>query len=217
MDFYIAASLSLSMMVPAIIAAVRLPNISSEFDPFLIFIWLNAFNVGFGNIIEPLGYYNIVHYNIWFLSDAFILLWLFKKWNLFESKKLYYSIGIMFAICWAAETIFLSKFTGDFNSYFRILYSFIVILLSISMINNLLLKANINPLKNSIFLICCTFVLLNTITVIGEAFFAYNLILGNKFRMYMEDLITFINVLCSLFFALIILWMPKKQAFTLQY
>jgi hypothetical protein len=195
-------------MVPAIIAAVRLPNISSEFDPFLIFIWLNAFNVGFGNIIEPLGYYNIVHYNIWFLSDAFILLWLFKKWNLFESKKLYYSIGIMFAICWAAETIFLSKFTGDFNSYFRILYSFIVILLS---------KANINPLKNSIFLICCTFVLLNTITVIGEAFFAYNLILGNKFRMYMEDLITFINVLCSLFFALIILWMPKKQAFILQY
>ena len=217
MDFYLAVSLSLSIVVPAIIAAVRLPVISSDFDPFLISIWLNAFNVGFGSIIVQFGYYNIVHYNIWFLADAFILLWVFRKWNLFESKKLFNSIATIFAICWTAETIFLSKFTGEFNSYFRILYCFIVILLSIGMINTLLLKANINPLKNSIFLICCTFVLLNTITVIGEAFFAYNLILGNEFRMYMEDLIIFINVLCSLFFALIILWMPKKQAFTLQY
>ena len=217
MDFYVAASLSLFIVVPAIVAAVRLPDISSDFDPFLIFIWLNAFNVGFGTIIEPLGYYNIVHYNIWFLADAFILLWLFRKWNLFESKKVYRSIVIMLGICWLVETIFFSKLTTDYNSYFRILYSFIVILRSISLINSLLLKANINPLKNPIFLICCTFILLNTITVIGEAFFAYNLILGNEFRMYMEDLIIFINVLCSLFFALIILWMPKKQAFTLQY
>lgn len=217
MDFYVAVSLGLSMTVPAIVAAVRLPYISSDFDPFLISLWLNAFNVGFGNIIEPLGYYNIVHYNIWFLADAYILLWLFKKWNLFESNKLYYSIAIILGICWFVEVIFVSKFTGDFNSYFRILYSFVVILMSIGMINSFLLKAKINPIRNSIFLICCTFVLLNTITVIGEAFFAYNLILGNEFRMYMEDLIIFINALCSLIFALIILWMPKKQAFMLRY
>jgi hypothetical protein len=199
------------------VAAIRLPTISSEFDPFIIAIWLRGANAAFGLIIQHFGYNNIVHYNLWFVGEAFLLLWAFEKWNLFESKKFYRFLAVALGFTWLAETILFSKLTGDYNSYFRIIYSFVVILMSISMINNILLRAAINPLKNSIFLICCTLVLLNTITVIGEAFFAYNLIMGEEFRIYMDHIINFIDALCSLIFALIILWMPKKQAFTLQY
>jgi hypothetical protein len=209
--------LTLFALIPAIVAAVRLSAISSEFDPFIIAIWLRGVNAAFGLIIQHFGYNNILHYNLWFLGDALLLLWVFEKWNLFESKNLYRFLAVALGFTWLAETIFFSRLNGDYNSYFRIIYSFVVILMSISMINNILLKAAINPLKNSIFLICCALVLLNTITVIGEAFFAYSLIMGEEFRLYMDRIITFMDALCSLIFALIILWMPKKQAFTLQF
>jgi hypothetical protein len=217
MSYYVVTALGLFVVVPAIIAAFRLPDINPVFDPFIISIWVNAFNVFFSSAVDPLGYYNIVPYNIWFLLDAFIMLWLFKKWNLFESKKLYHSLWILLGIFWLVETIFFSKLIGEFNSYFRILYCFIVILMSISTINSILMKERINLMKNSMFLICCTFVLLNTITVIGESFFASNLQLGNTFRISMDRLITYTNLLCNIIFSLIIVWMPKKQAFMLQY
>ncbi len=164
-----------------------------------------------------LGYYNIFHYNIWFLLDAIVLLWSFKKWNLFESKKVYNSLWILISICWLLESIFLSKLTRDYNSYFRILYSFLIILMSISTINSLLMKERKPLIKNPIFVICCTFVLLNTITVLGEAFFASHLQLGNNFRINVDHVIVYTGWLCNTVYAITILWMPKKQAFILQY
>lgn len=217
MTVLIGGILYLLAVLPAIVGSIRLPRISSDFDPFIVCIWLYGINGGISYSMQHIGYYNIFHYNIWFLADAYCLLWTFKKWNLFASKKLYYSIAVFFGACWLLETVYLSKLTGDYNSYFRIIYTFTVILMSISMINTLLLKATIYPLKNSIFLICCTFILLNTISLISEAFFAYNLVLSNQFRIYMDHINTFINALCSLIFALIILWLPRKQAFTPQY
>jgi hypothetical protein len=217
MSVLFSGILMLLAVLPAIAAAIKLPSISSEFDPFIVCIWFYGFNAGISYPVMDMGYYNIFHYNMWFLADAYCLLWAFKKWNLFASKKFYYSIAVFFGVCWLLETVYFSKLIGDYNSYFRIIYTFTVILMSISMINTLLLKATINPFKNSIFLICCTLILLDTISLISEAFFAYNLVLSNQFRIYMDHINTYINALCSIIFALIILWLPRKQAFTLQY
>src|SRR6188508_854201 len=141
MGYYIDLTLSvIFIVIPACIGWIRFSNINEVFYPFLISIWLNAVNVIFGSIIVEFDYNNIFHYNIWFLLDAFVLLWLFKKWNLFESKKLYHSLQFLLGICWLLESIFLSKLIQDYNSYFRIVYSFLVILMSISTINSLLMR-----------------------------------------------------------------------------
>ena len=204
-------------MIPAVVGWIRFPQINPVFYPFLISIWLNALNVIFGSIIVQFGYYNIFHYNIWFLIDAFLLLWLFKKWNLFESKKVYYSLWVLLSVCWLAESIFLSKLTRDYNSYFRIFYSFLIVLMSISTINSLLMRERKPLIRNPMFIICCTFALYNTITVVAEAFFASHLQLGDSFRINMDFMILYAGFLFNTIYAIAILWMPKKQAFILQY
>ena len=217
-SYYIDLMLSIFfIMIPAVVGWIRFPQINPVFYPFLISIWLNALNVIFGSIIVQFGYYNIFHYNIWFLIDAFLLLWLFKKWNLFESKKVYYSLWVLLSVCWLAESIFLSKLTRDYNSYFRIFYSFLIVLMSISTINSLLMRERKPLIRNPMFIICCTLVLLNTITVMAESFFAFNLQLGAAFRIKMERMIVLTGLICDLVYTLAILWMPKKQAFVLQY
>ncbi len=218
MGYYIDLTLSvIFIVIPACIGWIRFSNINEVFYPFLISIWLNAVNVIFGSIIVEFDYNNIFHYNIWFLLDAFVLLWLFKKWNLFESKKLYHSLQFLLGICWLLESIFLSKLIQDYNSYFRIVYSFLVILMSISTINSLLMRERKSLLKNPMFVICCTFVLMNTITVLAEAFFASHLQLGESFRINMDNIIVYSAFLFNTVYAIAILWMPKKQAFILQY
>ena len=217
-SYYIDLMLSIFfIMIPAVVGWIRFPQINPVFYPFLISIWLNALNVIFGSIIVQFGYYNIFHYNIWFLIDAFLLLWLFKKWNLFESKKVYYSLWVLLSVCWLAESIFLSKLTRDYNSYFRIFYSFLIVLLSISTINSLLMRERKPLIRNPIFIICCTFALYNTITVVAEAFFASHLQLGDSFRINMDFMILYAGFLFNTIYAIAILWMPKKQAFILQY
>ena len=106
MSYYRDLVLSLFIIVPAIVGWIRIHNINSRFYPFIISIWLNALNTLFVSIIVEFGYYNTYSYNIWFLFDAYLLLWLFKEWNLFESKRLYRSLWILLSTVWLSETIF---------------------------------------------------------------------------------------------------------------
>ena len=124
---------------------------------------------------------------------------------------------VLLSVCWLAESIFLSKLTRDYNSYFRIFYSFLIVLMSISTINSLLMRERKPLIRNPIFIICCTFALYNTITVVAEAFFASHLQLGDSFRINMDHMILYAGFLFNTIYAIAILWMPKKQAFILQY
>jgi hypothetical protein len=145
-------------------------------------------------------------------------LWLFKKWHLFDaSKNIYYGLFILYSIAWLTEMIFIAKFSLAYASYFRILYSFITVLMSINVINFLLMKERSMLLRNSMFIICCSFVLFYSLAAVSEAFFAYGVRLSNSFLAYVTYILIFANFFCNLIYALAILWMPKKQAFTLQY
>jgi len=219
MSYYENLVISLFFAIsPVIVGAIRFSKINPVFYPFLVSLWLSAFNLTFGYLIVHFGYYNIVHYNIWFLLDAFVLLWCFKIWNLFErAVKLYRALQVLFGLFWMAETLIFTKLTLTYNSYFRIFYSFIIVLMSINTINYILIRERKSLLKNSVFVICCCFVLSNTITVLAEAFFASNLQLGDIFRLNMDRIITYATLLCNLIYVIAILWMPKKQAFMLQY
>ena len=218
MNYYLLKALDLLIIIPATIAWLRFSKINSIYYPFLFSIWITTLDNIYGGIIVEFGYYNIVDFNIWVLLNAYIILWLFKKWNIFDqAKRLYQFLLILFGFAWMLETILLSKLTLGFNSYFRILSSFVFILMSISTINFLLMRERKSLVKNPMFIICCTFVLFNTITVLSEAFFASNLQLGDQFRINVDRMIVFTGVLSNLVYAITILWMPKKQAFILQY
>jgi hypothetical protein len=215
--YYFLKVLNLLIIIPVIISIVRFNKINPVFRPFAYLLWGGCLNEVFSGVVIQMGYYNTVNFNIWLLLEAYILIWLFKEWRLpVSSKKLYNSMFFIYSIAWLLETIFISKLTLGFNSYFRILYSFITVLMSISLINFLLLKER-NLLRNPMFIISCAFILFYTITSVAEAFYAYGLHFPGKGDIYMSVVITVTNFVCNLIFVLAILWMPKRQAFSLQY
>jgi hypothetical protein len=219
MNFYVSQVINLLILFVGIVGWVKFKSISPTYYPFIILIWVGTVNEVYSAvIINFFGKYNIINLNLYWLAEAVLMLWQFKVWNLFGSlNRIYNVLLILFIGSWLTETIMLSKLHLEFNSYFKILYAFISVLLSISMINQTLMKEKDGLAKNSIFIICIGFVFMLTYSLLTELFYVYRLELSDTFNTNLHYIFIVINFFCNLLYILAILWMPKKQAFTLQY
>lgn len=217
MNYYIAYIFNFTILIGTIIGCIRFRRIHPDFYPFLFLIWAGSINEITSTAIVFLGYYNIVNFNIYNLVEALLATWLFYRWQLFnDNHRFYHSLQITICLAWLLDIAFISGFS-NFNSYFRIFYSFILILLSISMINRMLFKERIHFFKNPVFIICSGFIIFYTLTVLTEAFFVYGLKLSSAFQANVNYILNSTNLFCNLIYALAILWMPRRQAFSLQY
>ena len=115
------------------------------------------------------------------------------------------------------ESILVTRIYLEFNSYFRIFYSLILVLSSVSMINQILMKEREKLAKNPTFIICIAFIFALTYSLLIELFFVYHLQLSATFNTNLHYIFIVINLFSNLLYFLAILWMPKRQAFTLQY
>ena len=208
MNYYVSYILSLLIIIPATIGWVRFKKISPAYVPFLLWLSLGFLNetVSFVLVIV-LRQYNIVNSNIYLLLESLLILWQFNRWHLFEKRVSYILFVVFFIIVWLIENLFISKLYLGFNSYFHIIYAFIIVLM----------RERNSLLKSPEFMLSALFVILFTYGVLVETFWTYGLKMSSEFSKNMQHIFVFINLFCYVIFALVILWMPKRQAFTLQF
>lgn len=225
-----------SLAIAAIIAIIRFKKAVPTYLPFFIFIL-----VGFTN--EIISYFtanylrnNAVNNNIYVLAESLLLLWQFKCWRLFDNKRyLPLALGAAFILFWIVEVLFFTSIM-QVAAYFRVFYSFVIVLLSITMVNKLITTERGNLLKNAAFIICIAFIIYFTYKILVEIFYIYGVIvstantelqqlkLENKalydqmvaenktFRIRVFDIMRFINLFCNLVYAVALLWVPKKRS-----
>ncbi len=163
------------------------------------------------------GYSNIINYNIFSLAEALLITWQFKRWRLFERQQfLYYLLQAVFIITWCVENFLVRKFE-TFNSYFTIEHSIIIVLMSIEMFNRVIFKEPVRLWRNPVFLICIGMMMFFIYALLIEAFWIYGLNQTNDFRISVYEILTYINLLTNLLFALATIWIPMKQEYLLRY
>ena len=206
---------TLSIIVPALLALIRYKHIHPVYLPFLILIWVAFFNETISVTLVSLHFYNIINNSIYYLLESILILWQFNRWNLFrQHKKFFNALVVIFLILWFINCIFISHFKA-FPSYFSIVYSFVIVLMSVNMLNSLLIRENQQLFRNPVFLICIGFIIFFTYNTLVEIFWLYGLASSKSFRLYIFNILSYINLLSNLIYALAILWMPRKQEFTL--
>jgi hypothetical protein len=151
------------------------------------------------------------------IVEALLILWFFRNLYLFKNDRPYFLSGAAFLVLWLLETILSSKLFNAYNSVCGILFSFVIVLMSISIMNEQLIKERASLTKNSVFIICVALVLYNTLTVFSETFYAYGLKLSLTFQKDVLFITSMENILSNVLYAFAIYFMPKKQSFTLQY
>jgi len=206
-----------SILLPLVMSFVRLKRISTTFYPFLFVIWGGCINEITGHWVVSRGYSNAIPSNIFNLLEACFIIWFFYK---IDSpgyiRKIWVLLLFLFLAGWGFENVFIGKFGIYFNSYFNMFSGMAIVLISINAINEMLVKER-ELLKNSTFLLCIAFIIYFTYRILVEAFWLYGGNIGPGFMIKVYHIHSWINLLCNIIFACAILWMQKRQAFTLQY
>lgn len=206
---------SFSIIVPAIIGIIRFNKINRIYFPFILCIWVGLLNELISELlIDYFHVSNSVNTDIYCLIEALLYTWLFRNLNLFINAKQYILLMIFLCAAWLIDNFIISKITR-FDSYFTIVYSLVIVLMSITILNRLIVQ-QINLLANSTFLICASLIIYFTLMALMEIFWLYGLNSSSTFRLNIYRIMAYINLSVNLIFALAILWMHRKQEFTLQ-
>ncbi|HWJ92572.1 MAG TPA: hypothetical protein VNR87_15750 [Flavisolibacter sp.] len=217
MSFELSYIFTFSILVGGLLGIFRFNNIRQEFYPFIFLIWLACINEVLGLFLVLSGHYNIINNNVYSLFEALLLLWFFKRIGTIQRQRVLYPYLLsLIVLTWVADNFIFHYFGENFNSYFNIICSFTVVLLAISTINEILISDD-DILKNPVFLICAGIVIFFTYMILVEAFWISGPRISKNFRRKVFEILYWINFFCNLIYALAILWMRKKQAFTLQF
>lgn len=215
MSHVLTRILGFSVIVPALVGIIRIQKINRIYLPFLICMWIGLLNECINYIlIDFFHSSNAVNSNIYNLIESFLYVLLFKNLDLFTNRINYILLVSFLCATWLYENLVISKF-AQFDSYFTIVYSLTIVLMSITMINRLIIK-QMDLLTNPSFLICTAFILYFTLAVLTEIFWLYGLNSSEDFRVNIYRIMGYINSSVNLIFVLSILWMHRKQEFTPQ-
>jgi len=208
---------SFSILIAAAISWVRYKKIDPQFTPFIICISVAVCNEMISFIITRLHYTTAYNNNSYVLLEALLITWQFKNWGLF-SRSRYLFIMLMLAIPmgWVIENLLVFRLS-QVSSYFRISYSYLIVMMSINIMCSLIISYRDKLLRSSVFLICLGFVIYFTNKILFEAFWLYGLNAGSEFRNNVFIVLTWINLIVNLIYAVAVLWIPKKPLYTRLY
>lgn len=217
-SYHVAQVLALLIAIPAAIGVLRYNSVLPSFRPFILLICIGLANEIISSLLPAMGSSNAVNTNIYLLIEAFMLLWLFYRWS-FQSKavlRAYLFVAVTLLAIWITDN-FLLYSLNRFNSIFTIVYSLVVLTLSVNQMNQVIYTDRGYILRNARFIICVAFLYYYGYRMIFEVFYIYDLSLSDGFYRNLYYILIVMNAICNLIFALAILWMPTKQRFTLPY
>lgn len=211
MNYWLRLALSFTILVPVVVSWWRYKKIPPVYHPFIWCLWLGLLNEILSFILSRVIHSNAVNSNGYVLAESLFLLWQFQRWQLFSRfPHVGTVIACSFLAVWLVENFITGKITA-FSSWFRILYSFVTVLMSIIMLNGLLLREKRTLLTHPVFLICAAFSMYYTYNVLVETFWVYGLNRGKAFRVNVYRIMLFINVISNLIYTAAILWIPTKH------
>ncbi len=201
--------------IPAIVAITKWKKIPPSYYPFIWFIWLTVLREISVTITAHIYRNNAVPANIYILLMSIFLLLQFNNWSLFKQhKKMFHILMALFIAVWCWEFLYFTNLWHH-SSYYRIIFSFILVLLSIHTINLIINSTPTKLTKNSIFLICIAFIMLFTIKTILEIIFQLGLNTNNVFISFIYQKISYLTIPINILYAIAIKFIPQKSTFTL--
>ena len=207
--------LSYSVGIGAIIGLIRLRVINQAYLPFILFLLLGLLNEILTTIVINKGYSNALNNNIYDFIEAILLLLLFRNWKVFERhRKFFWYLLFLFIAAWGIENFYFSSI-NRFNSYFNIFYSFVIVLMSIHMINRIISEERSRLIRNAQFIISLGFIIFFTYKLLIEIFWVYGLNASDEFRGKVYRILAFVNLTVNLLYAIAVLWIPRKREYTL--
>lgn len=214
---FIIPLLSQSILLPIIIGLIRFRRIDKGYQPFFILLCIGFFTEVVSYIlIHQLHKSNVVAINIYLLLEWTLIALQFHVWGFFrQNKRAFYSLLIFTTLFWIGENLVFHHITG-IVPYFRFLYFFLIVLLSINKINFMITHDNRNLFRNPKFLLCIGFIIYFIYMIVFYWAFEVSLFGKTEISNNITFLMAYVNVFTNIIYAIAFLLIPAPQTFTLE-
>jgi hypothetical protein len=142
-------------------------------------------------------------------------LWQFSVWN-WKCRQPFRLAAVALLVLWMTENVVLQKMFV-FGSVFPITFSLLMVILAAVELSRQITPERNNLLTTPKFMICCGAILFHTYRIIVECFYIQGIAASEGFLANIFTILTVVNVIVNLLYALVILWIPEKKKFTLPY
>ncbi|HXB09597.1 MAG TPA: hypothetical protein VNW04_20865 [Puia sp.] len=210
--------LSASILIPFFIGLVRLRRIKrSSYQPFFALILLGVLSeIVSSFLIRVLHIHNAVSNNMWFLTEWLLIATQFRMWGVFRNrKKVYYLLLFIPCLAWVTENLCFGQI-GYFSPYYQVLYCFLVVILSVNTINFMITHDYRNLFGNATFLICIAFIIYFIYRIVFNWAYQTSLRGTTQTTSLIITLMSYVNALTNIIFAIALLRIPRPQKFTLK-
>jgi hypothetical protein len=207
---------SLVVLFPLIIGLIQLRKIDRGYQLFVFLMLMYLVNETISLICKKVFATNAINFNLFSLVEGLFINYMFYTWGFLKNQKkafLFLQLGI--TLLWVIENLVFLRIT-EFPPYYRLVYSFIIVLLSVNQINYLIIHDSRNLLKNAQFLICIAFIIFFMYQILYEIAYQYkdassdSLAFSRKVSRLFVDMNIFINLL----FGVAAYFIPKKEKFS---
>ena len=217
MKSFLLFLVSESILIPFITGLVRFRRIGNSYRPFFILIVvaviIEAIN---GYMIKVQHHSNAIPVNIYALIECLLIIWQFHTWGWLRSRKQVFYGLLLFSIAgWMVENLVYGHIT-EFPPFFRFLYSFLIVLLSVNKINYMITHDNRTLLRSPDFLICIGLIIFFIYKIIYEWAYQTSLFGQSDITSIIIMSFGYINALTNIIFAIALLLIPAPQKFTLR-
>ncbi|HWR32139.1 MAG TPA: hypothetical protein VN451_01330, partial [Chitinophagaceae bacterium] len=135
LPYYVAVGLGYSIVIAAAIGLMRYKSILPAYRPFIYIILLGFLDHNLSVILNETIRNNAVNSNIYVLLESLLYIWFFKNLGgFFKKMTVFYFLFIFLIIVWGYDNLIRNNLSTT-NSLFRIVYSFVLIFLSIEQLN----------------------------------------------------------------------------------
>lgn len=216
MTYNLAVVFTFTVGIGAILALIRFNKINRAWLPFILFLWIGLITEIVSYIITHMHQTNTVTNNVYVLLESFLLTWQFYNWGLFKRRKWLFPVLLSaFALWWIIESLFFGMLQMPMT-YFRIFFSFVMVIMSINSFNEQLMKETHNIWLNPVFLICIAFLLYFTFKVIIGSFWISGFKGSYAFSRNIVIAMIYINCIANLIYAFAVLCMDRKHPSSLR-
>lgn len=206
-----------SIAIAAIIAIIRYKRIYPGFRPFLFICWVALATETVCYFVVYQGNYTYIPYSIYTIIESLLIIWLFRNLGLFSRRPYWFILLISFCLfVWLIEIIIYKGMNRNMT-WFRLVYSLIVVLLSILLLSKELSVQRTFLLKSPVFLICTGFLLYYAFTVIAGVFELYGYGGSVAFRRQVQLILIYTNLFVNLIYAVAVSCMPHRLRYSLPY
>lgn len=212
MNYYLYLSLNLAIYIAGIIALIRFKKIESIYYPVIICFWIAAINETLNIVLILNRETTTLNNNVYVLIESILLTVFFAKAGLFRHQKMVYYFTGLFLLVYVIENFIAGEISRN-STYFRIIYSFIIVLMSISLVNRLIFSTNRSLWKHASFILCLGFIVYFTYKVLMQSFVLYGIEKQSLFLLNIYLIMIYINLGTNLLYAYSVLWMHKRTRF----